>query len=148
MNLLEAEIPIIERLKLRLAAQPDVLVASVATIAGAVDPTTLVPCVYVQPGAAKSPDEKGNGRATLDAQQWTAYVMVKAVPDKRFQEATFQEAGLLLGSVYQALVGWAPAVGFKPFTYGERPLPVIDRGIAVFPITFECVGVLRNDPNA
>lgn len=141
MNLLSAEPVILQRLRESLQG---VEVGSVAAIAGSLDLTKLAPFVFVQPGAAQPADTRGQGRAALEEQIWVAHLLVAAIPDKRFKDATYQEAGEYLGQIYEALVGWSIGPGFTPLQYEGRPEPHLDLGFAFFPISFKCSTVLKN----
>jgi hypothetical protein len=122
-----------------------VTIGSVASFAGALDPTRIVPLIWVQPAEGEAVDNRGQGRAALDLQRWTVFVATAAVPDKLYADASFQEAGELMGQVLTALIGWRPEQpGYSAFRYAGRPPPAIELGWAAFPITFECHAPLIN----
>jgi hypothetical protein len=141
MNLLAAENAIVARLREQI---PDVDVGSVAAIAGSLDITSRLPFMFVQPGGSQPSDIRGGGRAALDQQTWVVQVMVGTPPDKRFLDSSYQDAGELLGRVYQALTGWSVGAGSTPFRYQGRPEPHLELGWAAFPIAFDCAVPLIN----
>lgn len=145
VNLLEAEGPILARLKQMIPPTAGLRIGSIATFGGNVDPTKIVPAAWVQPGDGKITNTRGGGVAAVEAQQWIVHLMVGLIPDKQFDDLTFEEPGRLLAQIYTALVGWSPGVGLGALRPAGRPIPLIDRsgGWADLPIAFECDVLLR-----
>lgn len=141
MNLLALEPLILARLA---ATVQNAEITSVASIAGAIDITRRLPLIFIQPAAADAADVRGDGRAALDVQRWVVFVITQAVPDKRYLEANYQDAGELLGQVFVSLAGWSAGPGYGPMKYAGRLEPHIELGSAAFPVAFDCSVTLIN----
>lgn len=140
MNPLQAETTILARLREQIT---DVDIASVASLSGQIDLTARLPLLILQPGDSAPKDTAGSGRASLELQLWEVYLAAAAVPDKRFLDANLQDAGAILGRVYEALVGWTAFTGYTPLEYHARPKPRLMPGWAELPIVFRCNALLR-----
>lgn len=138
-SLLGLEPLIIDRLRTEV---PDIDIASVASIAGAMNLTKHMPFVVVTPAESDVVDSK-SGRAGVESQLWLVTLFHETMPDKRLKDAVFQDAGEALTRVFYALQGWVPAAGCKPLEYAGRPEAHHAGGWSAFALAFRCEVILR-----
>lgn len=140
-SLLDAEPAIVARLRERIT---DVEVTSLAALAAATNITTLLPAICVQPDATAISDTKGDGTAQVEHEQWLVFACVALVPDKRYLDATYQDAGVLMARIRSALTGLTSGPRSRPLTYAGRPTPKLQLGWGAFPVAFRRTNVLRD----
>lgn len=154
LNLLDLESPLIDRLRARVPAElggDEVFVGSLANLVGRTEVAPLCPAIFVSPGssAAAQPGDdaaQAEDAITFDAESWTVLVMVKFLRDQQEFEASFAQAGQLMGAVYSALHGWRPGQSYHPMYYSGRQQPEpSEHGVIEFAVDFNVVRTFGPD---
>lgn len=153
-NLFQLEPLLINRLRDQLPAEvagDAVFVGSLANLVGREDVAGLCPAVFVSPGpgAVVQPgddDAEPDDAITMESESWTVLVLVKFVRDSAAFEASFQQAGQLMGAVYSALHGWRAERSYKPMYYAGKQQPEpSERGVMEFAVEFTVVRAFGPD---
>jgi len=139
IDLLDAEQPIIDRLKAQVTGITGLTVASTASIVGSLPDALMhkLPALLVQPGAGTVAAYAGNGQAAAEDGEWIVVAVVKLIPDVVNLSKTYQAAaGALIGKTLEALAGWAPSPNYRPMKYVSRDEPEFWPGYVEFPLHF------------
>lgn len=134
---------LINRIKAAVPSIPDVGSVSHFHAAYEVTPDRAI---YVQPSKIRGRGDPGEGRTQMFLQDWLIAVVVVNRADEPTPafESTAKDAGTVLATVAQTLVGWRPLDGWLPFDFKEGEDPVFDSGFGDFAMYLQTGARLTN----
>ena len=119
-----------ERLKQELS--DSVLVLRAANIQGI--PRQYSQSVYVIPQALQV-NEQRRGQVAL-AESVYVVAVIRNASTQLSSADSMDDAGPLMTSIVQALLGWVPADGYESLEMSNAPVPEFEAGFGYYPLAF------------
>ncbi|MGB5583693.1 MAG: hypothetical protein WBO93_08875 [Gammaproteobacteria bacterium] len=134
MSVFAAEQPIIDRIQAQVTSLAFVGSISALEVFETVPP---LPSVIVRPLGSAAEDDPHDGAFQIETQTWEITLLVGHEQGDTTDTTTVSQAGTLIYSIMQALVGFRPATGYMAMSYRGRSDPYYEPGYGEFPILFD-----------